>query len=361
MTFKARETTHMQDETTRSAATHTSHSRVGRPLLDRILAAVGALLLVAVFAAGVYLAYSIAETRAMEQGSTPRSRLIAELHAKVEESPNDASLRVQLGELYAADGRTADAVRELRVALEIDPEHAGAYLLLGVVALMDKDYAQADTFFHKVLELTEGKEFQNLMLNRELAYFYLGESALDQANYEDAIGYFKATIRMNKSASDAYFGLGMAFKGIEDYPAALEQFEITLAFDPKFAQAHYEMGQIYLAMDDRINAAVHFAESARLEPDSELPAEALSSLGSAEDWETKARSALAAGDTDAALEAALITRALDPESVDFAILHAEVLEAMDKRKDALDVYGEALTLAPDDARIKAAIERLEQQ
>lgn len=352
----AGETKHMADEKTRK------NSRPpGQEPLDRILAAAGIFLLIAVLVAGAYLAYSIAESRAQEQGSTPRARLIAELHEKIEAAPNDATLRVQIAELYAADGNPAAAIRELKVALELDPEHSGAYLLLGVVALMDRDFGQADAYFQKVIELTEGQEFQNLMVNRELAYYYLGESALDQGNFDDAIGYFKATLRMNKSNADAYFGLGMAFAGIEDYPAGLEQMEIALTFDPKFAQAHFEMGQMYLALDDRINAAIHFAEAAMLAPDNELPAQALASLGTPEDWEAKARAALKEGNNDAALEAALITRALDQSSVDYAILHAEVLEAMGKRTDALDVYAEALTLAPDDARIKDAIERLEQQ
>jgi tetratricopeptide (TPR) repeat protein len=332
-----------------------------RQPVDRALAVIGVVLLIAVLATGAYLAYSIAEGRAMEQGATPRARLIADLHAQIEESPNDASLRVRLGEAYAAAGQHSDAVRELEIALELQPEHTGAYLILGLVALMEKDYTSADSYFLKIIELTEGSEFKDIQLNRELAFFYLGESALDTGRYDEAIGYYKASIRMNKGSADAYFGLGLAFKGIEDYPAARDQFEIALAFDPKFAQAHFEMGQIYLAEDDRINAAVHFAEAAMLAPDNELPAEALASLGTVEEWEAKARGALASGDTEAALEAALITRALVQDEPDYIILHGEVLEVMGERDIALDVYAEALALAPDDPAAKAAIARLEQE
>jgi len=332
-----------------------------RQPIDRVLSAIGAILLVAVLGAAAFLAYSVAEGRAIEQGATPRARLIAELHKQIEASPNDAALRVRLGEAYAAAGQHKEAVKELEAALELNPEHTGAYLILGLVALMQKDYEAADANFLKVIELTEDYEFKNLQLNRELAFYYLGESALDTARYEDAIGYFKAALRMNKASADAYFGLGLAFRGIDDRLAAMDQFEIALTFDPKFAQAHYEMGQLYLAEGDRINAAVHFAEAAMLEPDNPLPAEALASLGTAEEWELKAREALAAGDMDAALEAALITRALVQDEVAYVVLHAEVLEAMGKREDALDVYAEALTMAPNDTDIQAAISRLENE
>lgn len=332
-----------------------------RQPLDRALAAIGAVLLIAVVAAGVYLAYSIAEARAIEQGADPRSRLLAELNARIEQSPNDPALRVQLGEAYAAAGRMEDAVRELSVALELAPEHTGAHLVLGMVALMEGDHEAADGYLQKVIDLTEGSEFQDLKLNRELAFYYLGESALDTARFEEAIGYFKAVIRMNRGAADAYFGLGLAFKGVEDYVSALEQFEIALVFDPEFAQAHFEMGQVYLAQDDRVNAAVHLARAASLAPENDLPAEALAALGTAEEWEATAREALGDGDTETALEAALITRALVEGDAEFAVLHAEVLEAMGDTTAALEVYREALELSPGDAAIQTAIDRLEQQ
>ncbi|MDF1542761.1 MAG: tetratricopeptide repeat protein [Anaerosomatales bacterium] len=334
---------------------------LGREPIDRALAVIGAVLLFAVLGAGAFLAYSVMEGRAIEQGATPRARLISELHDKIEASPNDPSLRIGLGEAYAAAGEYEDALRELSIALELNPDHSGAHLVLGLIGLMQKDYETADTYFLKVIDLTEGTEFQDLVLNRRYAFYYLGESALDTSRYEEAIGYYKAAIRMNKGSADAYMGLGLAFKGIGDHVAALEQFEIALAFDPKYAQAHYEMGQVYMAQDDRINAAVHFAEAAMLAPDNELPAEALASLGTVEEWEATAREALAAGDTDTALEAVLITRALVQDDPAYIVLHGEVLEAMGDTDAAMDVYAEALAVAPQDAAARAAVARLEQE
>lgn len=329
-----------------------------RTPLDRALAVIAAVLMLAVVGTGTYLVYSVFETRALEQGATPRARLIAELHQQMQESPNDASLRVRLGEAYAADGRLREAVRELNTAIELNPEHTGAYLVLGLVAMIERDYDSANGYFMKVIELTEGQEFENLKLNRQMAFYYLGESALDTSRYEEAIGYFKAVIRMNRGSADAYFGLGLALMGIEDYVAARDNFEIALAFDPKFAQAHYEMAQTYLAEDDRINAAVHFAQAALLAPDNELPAEALASLGTVEEWEARAREALAAQDMDAALEAALITRGLDPQDPSHMLLHGQVLEAMGENEVALEVYTEALEIAPGDPEIAEAVARL---
>lgn len=332
-----------------------------REPIDRVLGAIGAVLLIAVLAAAAFLAYSVVQGRSIELGATPSARLIDDLHAQIEESPNDPALRVRLGEAYAASGNFGKAVEELNVALELDPEHTGAHLVLGMVAMMEKDYVKADTFFLKIVDITEGSEFENVKSHRELALYYLGESALSTARYEEAVGYFKGAIRINRGSAQSYFGLGAAFKGMGEYDAALENLEIALAFDPKYPEAHYEMGQIYLAQDDRINAAVHFAEAARLVPDNDLPAEALASLGSVDDWESRAREALDAGDLEGALEAALVTRALVQDDPTYIVLHGEVLEAMGNREDALDVYAEVLALDPDNPEANSALERLETQ
>ncbi len=330
-------------------------------LIDRILVAISGVLAVAVVGSAAYLGYSVLQQRAMERAADPAMRVVDGVSELVAESPNDPQLRVRLGEALASAGRFREAVRELNAALEISPDHTGAHLVLGIVAMMQQDYDTANSYFLRVLEVTEGGQFEGLKEHRELAFFYLGESALDTGHYEEAVGYFKAAIRMNRANADFYFGLGMALKGIEELAGALENYEIALVFDPKFAQAHYEMGQVYLMMDDRINAAVHFAEAAKLDPDNDLPPEALASLGTAAEWEARAREALQAGDTDAALEAVLILRVLEPEDVDKVVLHAEIVEAMDKPDIALELYQEALEMAPENEGIKAAMERLKQE
>ncbi len=342
-----------------------THPKLSAPIsprsgaIDVILAVVTAVLAIAVVGSVAYLGYSVLQQRAMERAADPAWRVIEGASALVEESPEDPQMRVRLGEALASAGRYREAVRELNAALEIDPTHTGAHLVLGIIAVMQDDYHTADSYFIRILEDTEGGQFESLGEHRELAFFYLGESALSTDRYEEAVGYYKAAIRINRGNADYYFGLGLALKGIEELPGALENYEIALVFDPTFAQAHYEMGQVYLMMDDRVNAAVHFAEAARLAPENDMPTEALASLGTVEEWEARAYEALERGDTDAALEAALVLRVLEPEDAEKAVLHAEVVEAMGKPDVALEVYREALEMAPENGAIKDAISRLE--
>ena len=339
---------------------HPAPARSRGEMIDKALVWFSVALAAAVLFSGAYLGYTVWKQRAIERAADPAARAIETFYAEVEEAPADPKTRIRLAEALASVGRYDEAVRELNVALEIDPEHTGAHLVLGIVAMLQKDYETADSYYARVLELTAGMQFEQVSTTRELAFYYLGESALDRGHYEEAVGYFKAAIRMNRSAANYYFGLGMALKGIDEVAGAIDNFEIALVFDPKYAQAHYELGQAYLLHEDRVSAAVHFAEATRLAPDNELPLEALASLGATEQWDARAREALANEEYETALESVIVARVLVPEDLDLAVLHAEILEAKDDPVQALEVYREALAADPDNGSIEAAIARLEQ-
>lgn len=332
-----------------------------RSPLDTVLLTVGALLVVGILTTGASLVYSIVQVRDAEAAATPAGRVIEELQGMVELSPNNAPVRVRLAEALASAGRTSEAVRELNAALEIEPEHTGAYVVLGMIGLIEKDYEVAEFNLRKVIELTEGAEFENVLVHRELAFYYLGEVMLDTQRYEDAVGLFKATVRMNRANANAYFGLGMAFKGMEEWDAAVENVEIALAFDPSFAQAHYELGQLFMQRGEEMNAAVHFSKAAELAPENDVILEALAALGTPEEWETRARDALTRGEGQAALDAVLVARAFDYDEPERALLHGQILESMDKIDVALDVYRKALEITPEHQALKAALARLDDE
>jgi len=322
---------------------------------DVALIIAAATLALAVIASGAYLGYAIWNARVLEQAATPTARAIEAMYTDMRANPSDVVLRVRLGEALAAAGRYDEAVRELQSALEIDPEHTGAHLMMGVVSMTQRDYSAAEPYFLKVIELTTGIEFQDASDRRELAFFYLGEIALNQKRFDEAAGFFKEALRIRRDSSVTYLNLGLALKGLDETAGAIENFENALVFDPTFAQAHYELGQVYLAKGDRVNAATHLVLAARNAPEQEEPAQALVSLGSADQWAATAATALAERDFERALEAALIARVLDEANVEYVRIHARVLEARGSLTDAREVWGEILVMAPQDAE---ALDRL---
>lgn len=317
------------------------------------------LLLVGLLALGAWFAYTVYVTEQRKELTNAPTRLIAALEDQVRANPNDAILRVRLGEALGAARRFPEAVEQFNAALKIEPEHVGAYLDLGMVSMLTGKEAEAERYFKRVIELTDASQFANVDERRENALYNLGRLKLRQQEYEEAAGYLKAALRIRKDASDTYLSLARALQGLEDYDGAIKQAEFAIAFDPAFAEAHYTLGQLYEAKGDKVNASYHYYQAARIEPDAEPPQEALAGFGPSSDWIARAEAALDAKKLDEALEAALIARNLDPKNLEAVLIHAKVLERRADYRNALEVYLAGAKLDAKNKAISAGIAAIE--
>lgn len=306
-------------------------------------------LVAAVLGAVGLFGYTIWRNSVAEKSATPAQRALQQLGDLVRANPSSAAARVRYGEALGEAGLLEDATEQFKHAVKIDPKHTGAWLDLGVVAMQDDDREGAETYFQKVIELTEGAQYENINQRREQALFHMGEIKLDDKQYEEAAGYFKGALRIRRDASDTYYLLAQSLSGLGKNEAALGQLEAALTFDPNYAEAHYLYGSILMESDDRLNAAVHFVKAAEIKPEAPLPKRALQQLGTADAAMADAREALAAKRYDEAVDSALLARTLDAKSAEAAILHVEVLLARgdaESRKAAAAVFKEAEKLDP---------------
>jgi len=332
--------------------------KIQRDTLDTVLSAVMWSLVVAVLVVGGWFGYSVYVVRQSEAAATPALRLVQELSVTVKERPNDAALRIRLGEALGAAGRYKEAIEQFENALRLEPDNAGAYLDLGLVAMLSEDYGAARRYLLRVVELTGDALYSGLDDRRELAFYNLGLLSLEDKEYEDAIGYFKAALRIRRDASDTYYHLALAFQALDEPDAAHQQLEIALSFDPNYAQAHFLMGELYLADGDEVNASYHFYRAAEIAPEADPPQEALASFGTPDERIARGEDLLSGGDVEAALLQALVARNLAPDSAQAAAFHGLVLIERTDYADAVEVLEEALKLAgDDDAAIEAELER----
>ncbi len=325
---------------------------------DGLLRIVIIVLVSAVVGLGALLGYTVWQGSQAELTATPAQRAIKDLEATVKKSPNSAAARVRLGEALAAAGQLKPAAEQLKIAVKLDKNHTGAYLDLGILSMENEEYGPAEKYFTKVIELTQATQFEAMNQRREQALFHLGEIALEQRRYEDAAGYFKGALRIRKDASDTYYLLAQSLRGMGEDVAAVKQLNAALAFDPNYPEAHYLYGMILLDQGDKINAAVHLRKSADLAPEQAQPAAALKKLGTSEQAIKDGRDQLKAGKFKAAIDAALLATALDPESADAVIFHADALKANGDTANAAKVLKAALVLMPDDADLKNKLAEL---
>jgi len=318
---------------------------------DQILRVVIIVLAAAVIGGLLLFGYTVWQSRQAELTATPAQRALVELEKYVRKNPNNAAARVRYGEALASAGMLEEATEQFKAGLKIDEKHTGAWLDLGIVAMQADERGNAERYFTKVVDLTAGASYESINQRREQALFHLGEIALDDRRYEDALGFFKGALRIRRDASDTYYLLAQALRGTGDDTAALEQLDAALDFDPNYAEAHYLYGMILLDEKDKVNAAVHLRKAADLAPENGLPQEALKKLGSVNDAIDDAAAAFADKRYADAIDSVLLARALDPESVEAGVLHVKVLMAKGDTKAAKAVFAEVEQLDPKNAEI----------
>ncbi len=183
-------------------------------------------LVLSILGAAAYFGYSVYRDRQTNFATSAAGRLVGMLQKQVREKPNDVILRVRLGEALGGMGKYADATEQLNAALKIDPKHIGAHLDLGLVALAAENPNAAESYFKKVLDLTEGAQYAALDQSRELALYNLGLLAMDKKDYGEAAGFFKAALVIRKDSSDTYYQLAKALQGMDEIDGAIQQLEI---------------------------------------------------------------------------------------------------------------------------------------
>ncbi len=99
------------------------------------------------------------------------------LQKAVDEKYDKALL--ELGQVYAAEGKTDEAKASFENYMEKYPEDASALNQLGEIALSAEDYEGAATYFEKALDVAEKNDRQNIQRNLVMAYERAG--VFDQA------------------------------------------------------------------------------------------------------------------------------------------------------------------------------------
>lgn len=325
---------------------------------DSLLRVGIAALLIAILVLAGWFGYTVYTDRKLAEDASPALRTMKVIKAQVSKNPNDALLRVRLGEAYAAANKPQDAIAQFNAALKIDPKHSGAYLDLGLLAFASERPGEARTYLKKVLELTDKDPMADGSDRREMAFYNLGRLEIREKNWEEAIGYFKEALRIRDDASDTYYYLASALDAIGQPADAKSNIKIALQFDPNFSQAHYLLGKLLYAEGDKVGASAEVGASLRLTPTAPEPKALAKQIGDPAEFAKQAL-ALYASDPEAALDAATIAFNLDPRNnVAAGKLKAKILLEQGHKKDALAAYKAVVDVVPNDAEAVAAVKRL---
>jgi len=317
-----------------------------------------ALVIVAIIGVGAFLAYSMWANSRAAYNSSPAAREIEEFRQALKKTPNDVNMRMRLAQALSVAGRDRESIQQYQQVLKISKDYVPALSGLGFELLKQKKWAEGESYFKKVISLTEATapttEGSSPL---ELAYYYTGVARMEQRDYQGAVGYLKSALRYRPDASDTSYAIAVCYKNLGIDDGYRDMLLYTLRFDPKMPEANYDYGILLLAKGDVAGAAEHFRISSDAAPYKAEPRDELAKLGSATDRIAEANK-LASTNTTAALVQARVAVAIDPQSVDALLLAGKLNEKLRKKVKAAEYYNKALLIDPTNALAKAGLKRV---
>jgi len=150
-------------------------------------------------------------------------------------NPDDPRAHTALGSTYLMQGRTQEAYRELRKAIQLGPE-------------IDD------------------------------AHYYLGLLLRQAGNLDEARGEFETTIRLSPENGKAHGNLALVLMQLNELGAAEVQLREALRMNPEDAIAHDSLGLILIQAGRSDEGAQHIREAVRLEPENRMFAQHAAAL-----------------------------------------------------------------------------------
>lgn len=135
----------------------------------------------------------------------------------------------------------------------------------------------AQEFFQKALEFQNQWDFKaakecllkavEIQPSFDVAYVQLGYISLQQAQFEEAYGFFKTAEEINPHSPDSLVGLGYYHLEGKRIPEAIAHFKKALAMDGKSSIAHLALGKAYLQNHQPMEALREFQEAMTCSPE----------------------------------------------------------------------------------------------
>jgi tetratricopeptide (TPR) repeat protein len=238
-----------------------------------------------------------------------------------------------LGFYQSGKGRTAEAMRNYRQALKINPAYEDALNNLGYALAGQKKFADAIPYYEAALHVRP---------NHAEVHNNLGNALSEMGRIDEAIQHYLIVLSQKPDHADAHNNLGIALAMKGKLDEAIPHFQAAIRSKPSYASAHSNLGNALAAQYKLDSAIQEYKEALQLKPDD---AQAQNNLGNALAEQGNVEEAIGH------YREALRLNADNPEAhfnLALSLLH------QNKREEAVAHLTEALRLKPDykEARIQ---------
>lgn len=152
-------------------------------------------------------------------------------------------------------------------ALDLDHDYADAYNNLGVLYMLDKEYAKAESAFHNALK-------NPLYLTPEKALLNLGKLMEAQGKTDAAEHFYRQAIKHKPLFVQAYNNLGMLFYRTDRFQQAVTVFAQAVKLAPRWPQVWLWYGKSLKKVGENKKSQAAFTKVLALSPDTKAAGEA---------------------------------------------------------------------------------------
>ncbi|MEI6154122.1 MAG: tetratricopeptide repeat protein [Deltaproteobacteria bacterium] len=161
------------------------------------------------------------------------------------------------GYKFSISGNNTDAEKAYSKAIELNPQHAGAYNNRGVAYGELGNIQQAIKDYSKAIELNP--RIENTYNNRGVAYRKLG-------NIQQAIKDFNKAIELKPKYVEVYNNRGNAYNNLGNYQEAIKNYNKAIKLNPQNAVAYCNRGAVYYILGNYQEAIKDYNKAIELNP-----------------------------------------------------------------------------------------------
>lgn len=189
----------------------------------------------------------------IEQPAAP----LAALRAAIGQEPDDAEKHVDLAAALLPGRAYGEAEEHLLTALELAPEHARAYLLLGRLYSDRGNLERAVAALHRASQLDSTLAAPN---------YFIGNILVRQQSLGDAVLRYERALALDPGHLQAYFNLAGLHSRQTDYGLALDVLRRGLENLPDQVDLLFQTGRVHFVQARYEEALKVLNEVLRLEP-----------------------------------------------------------------------------------------------
>lgn len=176
---------------------------------------------------------------------------IKEVTQKLEGNPDNGDLYFRRGLLLHRNGEDTLAILDFKEAIHCDSTNAEYYSSVGDLLFEHKDINGSLPFLKKAIELNPKDPTAHLKVAKLLLFL---------KDYKQAFYEINIVLRQNSMVPEAYFLKGMIYKDLKDTTRSLSSFLTAVQVDPNNKDALQQLGLIYSARND--STALRYFENA---------------------------------------------------------------------------------------------------